>query len=56
MLNSPHRNAKETASAVRMSGIASLSVCWRCPAAAARSLPWTHGKNQLKPAPLKIAR
>jgi hypothetical protein len=55
MLNMPQRKANATASAVRMSGVVMMSVCCRSSAALKRSSPWTHGKNQLRPVPAKIA-
>jgi len=45
MLNIPHRNANATASAVRISGVVSISVCWRLIAAKMRSLLDVHGRT-----------
>ena len=38
-----------------MSGVMTMSVCWRSFAASARASPVTQGKNQFKPVPSKIA-
>ena len=54
MLNRPARNANATARPTRTNGVAWRSVCWRLPAAVARSDPLTHGNSQLRPVPLKI--
>ena len=54
MLNMPARNANATARPTRISGVAWSSVCWRLPAAVARSDPLTHGNSQFRPVPLKI--
>jgi hypothetical protein len=56
MLNSPQRNANATASPVRISGVVLTSVCCRLSEAAMRSSSLVHGKSQLSPVPLKIAR
>ena len=56
MLKRPQRNANATARPVRISVVVRISVCCRLLAAFARSRPVTHGKNQLNPAPSKIAR
>ena len=53
MLNIPQRNAKASASPVSISGVATISVCWRFEAALPR-FP-TPGMSQLRPVPLKIA-
>jgi hypothetical protein len=59
MLKRPHRKAKATASPHRISVVVRISVCWRFRAALKRSPPGseplTHGKNQFRPVPLKIA-
>ena len=70
MLKRPQRKANATANPVRMSGVTTISVCWRL--SAARE-PVSHGnhtwasekgtpieweptwKNQFRPVPLKIA-
>ena len=54
MLNMPARNANATARPTRSNDVACSSVCWRLPAAVARSDPVTHGNTQLRPVPLKI--
>ena len=56
MLKSPHRKANATARPVRISVVVAIKVCCMFSAAWARSSPVTHGKSQLKPAPLKMAR
>ena len=56
MLNRPQRKANATASPTRMSVVVWISVCWRLNAAVTRSVPVTHGNNQLSPEPSKIAR
>src|SRR4051794_2088879 len=55
MLKSPQRNAKATASPVRISGVVRISVCWRFSAAAGRSALLVHGSSQFSPVPSKIA-
>jgi hypothetical protein len=55
MLKSPQRKAKATAIPVRTSGVIRMRVCCRSFAAASRESPETHGKNQLRPVPSKIA-
>ena len=55
MLNSPARKAKATARPTRMSAVVWMSVCCSASAAAARSVPPTHGNSQLSPVPLKMA-
>ncbi len=54
MLNMPARNANATARPAGSRDVALMSVCWRLPAAVARSDPPTQGKSQLRPVPLKI--
>ena len=54
MLNSPARKAKATASPVRISGVVTISVCWRLIAASARS-SIGQGNSHCKPVPLKMA-
>ena len=56
MLKRPHRKAKATARPVRISVVVQIKVCCMLSAAVTRSSPVTHGKNQLKPAPSKMAR
>ena len=60
MLKRPQRKANATASPVRTRVTVRMSVCWRFRAALKRSppgwLPWTHGKSQFSPVPLKICR
>src|SRR5688500_11055606 len=55
MLKSPQRNAQATATPVSIRGVTISSVCCRFRAASVRWGPSTHGKNQLRPVPLKIA-
>ena len=70
MLNMPARNGNATASAVRMIGVVTSSVCWRFPAAIEfvfhqnQTCVVVNGmwiefepnwKNQLSPVPSKIA-
>ena len=70
MLNSPHRNANASASAVRMIGVVRSSVCCRFPAAIdavshGNHILWVENgirawwlptwKNQFRPVPLKTA-
>jgi hypothetical protein len=45
MLNIPHRNANATASAVRISGVVSISVCCRLIAAKILSVLDVHGST-----------
>jgi hypothetical protein len=54
MLNSPARKAKATASPVRISGVVTISVCWRLIAASARS-SIGHGNSHWRPVPSKMA-
>src|SRR5947209_14563505 len=54
MLNMPARNANATARPTRSNDVALSSVCWRLPAAVARSPPLTQGNSQFRPVPLKI--
>ena len=56
MLNRPQRNANATARPVRIRVVVRIRVCCMLSAARLRSSPVTQGKNQLKPAPSKIAR
>jgi hypothetical protein len=56
MLNRPQRKAKATARPVRISGVVTISVCWRLRAATVRSSELIQGKNQFRPVPSKIAR
>ncbi len=55
MLKRPARNANATARPVRISGALRISVAWRLYAAWVRSAAEIQGKNQFRPAPLKIA-
>ena len=48
MLNIPQRNANATASAVRISGVVMMSVCWRSSAALKRSSPCDPGEEPVE--------